>query len=95
MNAISIYVKNKLSLLAFSMLAVLVLRFLNLILPSSLKLYNPVSFLRADSLADQTISIYENMSYTSYYTGVLVIFVWGFILYLSGKMLLLKKKNII
>lgn len=95
MNTISIFVKNKLSLLAFSMLVVLTLRLLNLILPASLKLYNPASFLRVDSLADQTIGIFESMGFTSYYMGLIVILVWGFILYFSGQMLLAKKKNII
>lgn len=95
MNTISIYTKNKLCLLAFTILVLLFAKYFTVFLPSTLKLFSPISYFRLDMLADQSIKVFENMPKANYFIGILVLVVWSIIIYFFGGLLFSKKKDLI
>lgn len=93
MNALSIFIKKRNNLFAISLLVVVVANYLSKKLPASIKVFSPFTYLSTDTLADQSIRIYEAMPNSSYLMGIGVIIIWSLIFYILGIVFLSMKKD--
>lgn len=93
-NACSVYIKNRISLLSLGLGLTGLFSFLSNKLPSGLKALSPFSYIELDTLADQSIQVFKGLKNISYEYALGVILVWALIFYLLGLALIKLKKDL-
>ena len=94
MNTLSIFIKNKLSLLGTTLLCLFIAKYVTELLPDTLRLYSLTSYLKFDMLADQSIKIFENLPNANYLLGLSVFAIWSIVFLVLGRIALSIKKDI-
>ena len=95
MTSLSVYIKQKLRLLALSISTLLLVGLISQWLPPTIKLFSPTTYLSLDSLADQSIQVFEQVPHVSYEFGIGVILAWGLIFLVLGRIAISLKKEFV
>lgn len=95
MNLLSIYIKSKLSLLSITILFLAIGNYISNILPGQLRAYSPLSYFNIETVSDQSIKIYKNLTGASYTLALITILAWSVLFLLMGHICLSKKKDIL
>lgn len=95
MNTLSIFIKKKLQLIAFSMSLLIIANLINSVLPDFIKILNPMTHAKIDMFADQSIIIFQNAENASFHSGIAILLIWSTILFIIGRLLIRNKKDFI
>lgn len=94
MNTFSIFIKSKKKLLVFTGVFIVLSNYLSKNLPTTFKILSPFIYLRADKLADGSISIFESMPDLSFSKGISTILVSSLIFIIIGSLSVRYKRNV-
>lgn len=95
MNTLSVFVKKKLQLIAFTILILLIANLINPYLPAYIRILNPMTYAKIDMFADQSIIIFQKVVNASFYSGIAILLIWSTILFIIGRLLIKNKKDFI
>ena len=92
MNLISIFVKNKNTLILLSLFIGVGGYVLSDLIPQSIGRFLPFMYLRVSVLADQSLYLLKEINFVSYWFGLLVLFFWTIVNLLIGNLIIKYRK---